>query len=200
MTRRVPGPLLWLAALLVIYLCAPFWAALQQAGLTDWTSTNATELWRALAVSVSSATVSAALILIGGVPLGYCLARLPSRGMAILGFVVQLPLALPPLASGVLLLFLVGPYSPLGRLGHGLLTDSFAGIVLAQTFVAAPFLIVAARSAFGTVEPVLEEVSATLGRKSWEPFCRSACRWPGLGFARVCCSPGCAPSASLERP
>jgi molybdate transport system permease protein len=64
----------------------------------------------------------------------------------------------------VLLLFLVGPYAPLGRLGHGTFTDSFTGIVLAETFVAAPFLIVASRYAFASVDPVLEDVAATLGR------------------------------------
>ena len=48
------------------------------------------------------------MIALGGVPLGYLLARRPGRAMALLGFVVQLPLALPPLASGVLLLFLLG--------------------------------------------------------------------------------------------
>jgi ABC-type Fe3+/spermidine/putrescine transport system ATPase subunit/ABC-type molybdate transport system permease subunit len=84
--------------------------------------------------------------------------------MAVLGFIVQLPLAVPPLASGVLLLFLVGPYAPLGRLGRGTFTDSFTGIVLAETFVAAPFLIIASRSAFASVDPVLEDVAATLGR------------------------------------
>ena len=48
------------------------------------------------------------IIALGGIPLGYLLARLPGQAMAIVGFVVQLPLALPPLTSGVLLLFLVG--------------------------------------------------------------------------------------------
>jgi ABC-type Fe3+/spermidine/putrescine transport system ATPase subunit/ABC-type sulfate transport system permease component len=182
-TRRPPALLLpWLAALLVIYLCAPFVAALQQAGLTDWRSVNATELWRALAVSVSSATVSAALIAVGGVPLGYCLAHVPGRTTAMLGFIVQLPLALPPLASGILLLFLVGPYTPLGVLTHGALTDSFAGIVLAETFVAAPFLVVAARSAFAAVDPVLEDVAATLGRGRLATFMKVSLplAWPGV--------------------
>jgi molybdate transport system ATP-binding protein/molybdate transport system permease protein len=168
--------------LLAIYLCAPFVAAIQQVGLADWHSVNATALWRALAVSVSSATLSVALILIGGVPLGYCLARVPGRKMAVLGFIVQLPLAMPPLASGILLLFLVGPYAPLGLLGHGALTDSFAGIVLAETFVAAPFLIVAARSAFASVDPVLEDVAATLGRGRLATFTRVSLplAWPAI--------------------
>jgi ABC-type Fe3+/spermidine/putrescine transport system ATPase subunit/ABC-type sulfate transport system permease component len=181
-TRRIPAPLPWLGALLAIYLCAPFVAAIQQAGLADWQSVNATALWRALTVSLGSATLSVALILIGGVPLGYCLARVPGRRMAVLGFIVQLPLALPPLASGILLLFLVGPYAPLGLLGHGTLTDSFAGIVLAETFVAAPFLIVAARSAFASVDPVLEDVAATLGRGRLTTFMKVSLpiAWPAI--------------------
>jgi molybdate transport system permease protein len=181
-TRRLPAPLPWLGALLAIYLFAPFVAAIQQAGLADWQSVNATELWRALAVSLSSATLSVALILISGVPLGYCLARVPGRTMAVLGFIVQLPLAVPPLASGVLLLFLVGPYAPLGLLGHGALTDSFTGIVLAETFVAAPFLIIAARSAFASVDPVLEDVAATLGRGGLATFIKVSLplAWPAI--------------------
>jgi ABC-type Fe3+/spermidine/putrescine transport system ATPase subunit/ABC-type sulfate transport system permease component len=181
-TRRLPAPLPWLGALLVIYLCAPFVAAIQQAGGADWQSVNATGLWRALAVSLTSATLSVALIFVGGVPLGYCLARVPGRRMAVLGFIVQLPLAMPPLASGVLLLFLVGPYTPLGLFGHGALTDSFAGIVLAETFVAAPFLIVAARSAFASVDPVLEDVAATLGRGRLATFIKVSLplAWPAI--------------------
>lgn len=182
MRRRLAAPLPWLGALLAIYLCAPFAAAIQQARFADWEAFDGTALWRALAVSVGSATLSAALILIGGIPLGYCLARVPGRAMAVLGFVVQLPLAMPPLASGVLLLFLVGPYTPLGLLTHGTLTDSFTGIVLAETFVAAPFLVVAARSAFASVDPVLEDVALTLGWGALRVFIKVSLplAWPAI--------------------
>ena len=104
------------------------------------------------------------MIALGGIPLGYLLARVSGRAVGLLGFLVQLPLALPPLASGVLLLFLVGYSTPIGRLTGGALTDTFTGIVLAEVFVAAPFLIIAARSAFAAMDPGLEGVAATLGR------------------------------------
>jgi ABC-type Fe3+/spermidine/putrescine transport system ATPase subunit/ABC-type sulfate transport system permease component len=180
--RRSPAPLPWLAALLVVYLSAPFLAAVPQLGRTDWQTVNTAELWRAVAVSLGSATVAVTLIFIGGVPLGYCLARIPGRKTALVGFIVQLPLAIPPLASGILLLFLLGPYTPLGQLGHGALTDSFIGIVLAETFVAAPFLIIASRSAFASVDPVLEDVAATLGRGKLETFLKVSLplAWPGI--------------------
>ncbi len=129
-------------------------------------------LLRACAVSLGSATAATVLVALGGIPLGYLLARIPGRAMAVLGFLVQLPLALPPLASGVLLLFLVGYDAPLGRLTAGALTDSFAGIVLAQAFVAAPFVIIAARSAFAAIDPALEGVAETLGRRPLEVFLR----------------------------
>jgi ABC-type Fe3+/spermidine/putrescine transport system ATPase subunit/ABC-type sulfate transport system permease component len=181
-TRRIPAPLPWLAGLLAIYLAAPLVAGAQQAALADWSSVDVGPLLRACGVSVASASVATVLIALGGIPLGHLLARRPGRGMAALGFLVQLPLALPPLASGILLLFLVGYSAPLGRLTAGALTDSFAGIVLAEAFVAAPFVIVAARSAFAAADPVLEDVAATLGRRPLETFFRVSLpvAWPAI--------------------
>lgn len=181
-TRRIATPLPWLAGLLAIYLIAPLVAGAQQAGLADWSSVDADALLRACVVSIASATVATLIIALTGVPLGYVLARLPGRMMATVGFLVQLPLALPPLASGVLLLFLVGYSAPIGRLTSGALTDSFAGIVVAEVFVAAPFLIIAARSAFSSIDPVLEDVAATLGRGPLYVFFRVSVpiAWPAI--------------------
>ncbi len=182
MRRRIAGPLPWLAGLLAIYLAAPLVAGAQQVALADWGSVDARALLLSCGVSIASASVAAAIIAVGGIPLGYLLARVPGRAMAGLGFLVQLPLALPPLTGGVLLLFLIGYSTPLGRLFNGSLTDSFAGIVLAQVFVAAPFLIVAARSGFAAVDPVLEGVAATLGRRPIEVFLRVSLpiAWPTI--------------------
>jgi ABC-type sulfate transport system permease component len=166
MKEAAARPLQWLAALLAVYLCAPFVASIPQLGLADWHGVDWATTLSAVAVSAGSASVASLIILLGGVPLGYLLARSRSRKSALLGFVVQLPLALPPLTSGVLLLFLLGPYSWVGQLTNGALTDSFAGIVLAETFVAAPFLIIAARSAFASIDPMYEDVAATLGHRA----------------------------------
>ena len=182
MKRTAARPLLWLAALLAIYLCAPFVASIPQVDAADWHGVDWTTTLSAVAVSAASASVASLVILLGGVPLGYLLARSNSRKAALLGFVVQLPLALPPLTSGVLLLFLLGPYSWVGQLTGGALTDSFAGIVLAETFVAAPFLIIAARSAFAAVDPMFEDVAATLGHRASSRFFRVALpvAWPAI--------------------
>ncbi len=182
MTRQPYPALPWLAGLLALYLVAPFIAGLGQVGLADWTGVAWDGLLRAAAVSVGSASLATALVALGGVPLAFLLARRPGRAMGLLGFVVQLPLALPPLTSGILLLFLFGYASPIGRLTGGALTDSFTGIVLAEGFVAAPFLIIAARSAFAAIDPVLEDVAATLGHQPGAVFLRVslAIAWRGI--------------------
>jgi ABC-type Fe3+/spermidine/putrescine transport system ATPase subunit/ABC-type sulfate transport system permease component len=181
-TRRVPAPLSGLAALLALYLVAPLLAGIAQGRWANWHDVDGRTLLDACAVSIASASSATLLIALGGTPLGYALARVPGRLSAVVGFVVQLPLALPPLASGILLLFLVGYGSPLGRATGGALTDSFVGIVLAEVFVAAPFLVIAARSAFSSIDPVLEGVGATLGRRPLELFFRISLpmAWPSV--------------------
>ena len=140
-----PGRFFWLAGLLA-FICSRRLSPACSSWVRRIGQRRLAALHVAVAVSVASASVAALMIVLGGMPLGYFLAR-SIRAVAVLGFLVQLPLALPPLTSGVLLLFLLGP-KPVGRLTGGALTDSFAGIVLAEMFVAAPFLIIAAKSAF----------------------------------------------------
>ena len=135
---KTPGVLPLLAGLLAVFLVAPFAAVLSQIGLADWRSVDVDGLTQASIVSVASATLATMLVAACGIPLDYLLARVRGRAMALLGFVVQLPLALPPLASGILLLFLLGYASSLGRLTGGALTDPFVGIVLAEAFVDHP--------------------------------------------------------------
>jgi len=176
------GPLPWLGGLLGLYLVAPLAALFGHLGPGTWEGLRAPGVLAALGVSAAAATISATLIALGGIPLGYALARAGGGWLRAVGMVVQLPLALPPLASGILLLFLVGPYTPLGRLTGGRLTDSLAGVVLAQTFVAAPFLIIAAQSAFAAADAGLEGVAATLGHGPWARFARASlpAAWPGI--------------------
>lgn len=165
-TRLLKG----LAILLALYLCAPFLSVLGQLKGADWNVLDIHTVFSSIGISAASATVACCFIALGGIPLGYYLARQTSRSMALLGFVVQLPLALPPLTSGVLLLFMFGPYGLVGHILDTQLTDSFTGIVLAEIFVAAPFLVIAARSAFAAVDRSHEMVAATLGLGSWRRF------------------------------
>ncbi len=182
MTQRArpwAGPLPWLGALLAIYLIAPIAAFLVR---LRHGAPSAPGLTGALVTSLLTATISTAIIALLGVPLAYTLARARGRWGSALSVLVALPLALPPLMSGILLLYLVGPYTALGRLFGGSLTDTRAGIVIAQTFVAAPFLVIAARGAFQGVEPDLEDVARTLGHGRLARFLKVALpvAWPGV--------------------
>ncbi len=85
--------------------------------------------------------------------------------------------------SGLLLLYVLGPHTTLGRLFDGKLTETRLAIVLAQTFVAAPFLVIAARASFAAVDPALEDVAASLGHGRLARFWRVAvpAALPGIG-------------------
>ena len=128
----------------------------------------------ALVTSLLTATISACIIAVLGTPLAYLLARSHARTTRVLGVLVALPLALPPLVGGLLLLYVVGPYTTVGRIFGGQLTETRAGIVLAQTFVAAPFFIIVGRAAFSAVDPAFEEVAASLGHGRLARFARVA--------------------------
>ncbi len=172
MIARAPSPLAWLGALLAIYLIAP--VAAFAVRLADHGAPSSTGLGGALLTSLLTATISTAIIAGLGIPLAYALARARSRAAGLLSALVALPLALPPLMSGILLLYLVGPYTFLGGLFGGNLTDTRAGIVIAQTFVAAPFLVLTARAAFAAVDPALDDVARTLGHRRLARFYKVA--------------------------
>src|SRR5258705_2353048 len=98
MKRTAARPLLWLAALLAIYLCAPFVASIPQVGAADWHGVDWTTTLSAVAVSAGSASVASLVILFGGVPLGYLLPRSHSRHAACVSLVVAMALR-PPAAQ-----------------------------------------------------------------------------------------------------
>jgi ABC-type Fe3+/spermidine/putrescine transport system ATPase subunit/ABC-type sulfate transport system permease component len=171
MRVRVSSPLPWLGGLLALYLLVPIVAFVVRLAGGAPASPG---LGSALATSLFTATIATAVIVVLGTPLAYVLAR--RRGVIgrVLLALVALPLALPTLMSGILLLYVLGPFTIPGELFGGKLTDTRAGIVLAQIFVAAPFLIIAARAAFAAVDPALEEVAATLGHGRVARFTRVA--------------------------
>jgi len=170
--RASRSPLSWLGGLLALYLIVPLAAfVVRLAGPGD-RGFGVPGLWSALEVSVVSATITSVLVALFGIPLAYWLAKVRGRAGAVVGVLVQLPLAIPPVTSGLVLIYLVGPYTPIGQFFNGDLTDSVIGVVLAQMFVASPFLIVAARSAFAAIDPALDDLAATLGHRPLARFWR----------------------------
>ncbi len=175
MTRgALRSPLPWLGGLIVVYLAVPLVAFGVRFLGAPRRGFHVPGLFPSLFVSLESATIALALITLFGIPLAYLLSRSQGRLASLIGLVVLLPLALPPLMSGILLVYLVGPYTFLGQLFGGRLTSSVTGIVLAMTFCAAPFLIVAARSAFDAVDGATLDMAATLGHSEVSRFRRIA--------------------------
>lgn len=162
----------WLGALILLYLGVPIVAfALRLVGTSD-RGFHQAGLLPALAVSLEAATIATVVMTVLGVPLAHWLARARGWVAGVVGVAVQLPLAVPPVMGGILLVYLVGPDTWLGRLFGGGLTTSLVGVVLAQTFVASPFLVVAARAAFTAVDPALGDVAATMGHGPLSRFWR----------------------------
>src|SRR5579883_1033590 len=181
------GVILWLLGLcLLCYLLGPLFSFL---GFLPWPQVPAMlsdpSALDALKTSVISASISTLFIGLFGIPLGYLLARYSFPGKGLVSLIIYLPLVFPPVVSGIMLLLLYGPYGVVGGplANAGLEVDeSLAGIIVAQIFVSAPFLIVAARSAFEAVDPNLERVGMTLGQGRWGLFWRISLplAWRGI--------------------
>jgi molybdate transport system permease protein len=180
--RTFKSPLTWLGGLLVVYLGYPIAGFVVRLITSPQRGFHAPGLFAALWVSVAGATISLALVTLCGVPLAYVLARSKGRLAAVVGVLVQIPLALPPLMSGIVLVYLIGPYTFLGQLFGEHLTDSMVGVVIAMSFVSSPFLIVAARAAFSGVDQGMLDVARTLGYSDVARFARVAVPSAGHGI------------------
>lgn len=140
----------------------------------------------ALEVSLMYTAIALLIIMIFGTPLAYWLARRSFRGKWIAELLVLLPLLTPPLAMGILLSTLYGPYGwagkPLADLGLELTNSKYA-FVIAQIYSAAPYFIVTARAAFEAVPQELEQVALTLGKTPWQCFFAITLPLARLGLA-----------------
>jgi ABC-type sulfate/molybdate transport systems ATPase subunit/ABC-type sulfate transport system permease component len=185
-SQPVPPVFVMLGGLLVFYLLLPLVGLLPRISVSSLRGLLEPEVLGAAAVSAETATVTCLLLLLFGVPLSYLLARCDFPGKTLIALLVQLPLAIPPSVAGILLLMVFGPYAPVGawlsHLGVPPLADNLAAIVSAQVFVASPFLIISARTAFEEVDPTLEQVATTFGKSPGEIFRRItlALAWPAI--------------------
>lgn len=143
------------AAILTHNSPARLWASLGDQGARD-----------ALLLSAVTSGIALALIVALGTPAAYLLAARKFRGRAVLTTVIELPLVLPPAVAGIGLLAAFGPH---GLLGHPLaeagitLPLTTPAVVVALTFVAAPFYVRAAQTGFMAVDPRLLEAARSLG-------------------------------------
>jgi molybdate transport system permease protein len=130
----------------------------------------------ALRLSLATSVAALGLSTVLGVPLAWLLARRDFPGRALLRAVCVLPMVLPPVVGGVALLLAFGRRGlvgqPLDALTGITLPFSAAGVVLAETFVAMPFLVVTVEAGLRTMDRRYEDVAATLGASRWLAFRR----------------------------
>ncbi len=195
--RRASGlpPLLLVpAALAAAFLVLPLvalvvrapWRTLPSSLLTD-------EVGQALRLSLGCATAATGLCLLLGVPLAWVLARADFPGRKLLRALVTVPLVLPPVVGGVALLLLLGRRGLLGRYldsAFGLtLPFTTTAVVLAEAFVALPFLVLSVEGALRGADRRYEDAAATLGASRAYVFWRVTLPLvaPGVSAGAVLC-------------
>jgi molybdate transport system permease protein len=175
--NQVPWPLAAPATVAVAFLLLPLAGLLVRA---PWRSLDRVlgegQVLDALRLSLICASTATVVSLLFGVPLAWVLARARFRGRGLLRALVTLPLVLPPVVGGVALLLAFGRR---GIVGHYLdswfgftLPFTTLGVVVAETFVAMPFLIVTVEGAFRSADRGYEEAAATLGASRLTVFRR----------------------------
>lgn len=173
----MPWPLWIPAALALLLVVLPVVGLLTRSDLRRLPTLIVSEAaLDSLRLSLETGALSTVACIVLGVPLAVVLARSALPGIRVLRAVVLLPLVLPPVVGGLALLYL------LGRKGFlGYLLDATAGIqvpfttgavVIAQTFVAMPFLVVSLEGALRGGGDAYERIASTLGARPWTVFRR----------------------------
>src|SRR3954470_10640036 len=162
MSRKGPLPLLVPAALGIAFLSVPLIALLVKApwhAIIDLVTAPASRT--ALRLSLECSAAALALSIVVGVPLAWMLARLDFPGKSVLRALVLVPLVLPPVVGGVALLLAFGR--------HGLVPLHIAfttrAAILAEAFVALPFLVLTVEGAIASLDERYEQVASTLGAR-----------------------------------
>lgn len=166
-----PRTLLVPAAVGLLFLLLPLAALVARVQWTTfWHDITSPQALSALALSLGTGAAATGLCLVLGVPLAILIARSRSRAAAAMRALVTIPLVLPPMVGGVALLYLFGRNGwiggPLAEAGIPLPFTTPA-VVMAQTFVALPFLVLAVEGALRTTGTAFEETAAGLGASRW---------------------------------
>ena len=132
--------------------------------------------WEPIILTLRLAGLTAAILVVVGVPIAYWLTYSRWRWKFLVEAVVALPLVLPPTVLGFYVLVAVSPRSPLGQMyqtltGHSL-AFTFEGLLFASVLYSLPFAVQPFTSAFGAVDPKLVEASWTLGVSRLKTFLR----------------------------
>ncbi|MFJ4847739.1 MULTISPECIES: ABC transporter permease [unclassified Streptomyces] len=173
----VPLPLLLPALVGLAFLVLPLAGLLVR---TPWSELphqlTSPGVWQALRLSLVCATCATAVTLVLGVPLAWLLARTEFPGRRVVRALVTLPLVLPPVVGGVALLLALGRNGVVGRYldqWFGLtLPFTTTGVIVAEAFVAMPFLVISVEGTLRAADPRYEEAATTLGASRFTAFRR----------------------------
>lgn len=190
--HRLPVTLLLPALLGLAFLVLPLVGLLVRA---PWSTLSdqltSPQVWEALRLSLVCATAATAVSMVLGVPLAWLLARTELPGRRLIRALVTLPLVLPPVVGGVALLLVLGRRGIVGSWldsAFGLtLPFTTTGVVIAEAFVAMPFLVISVEGALRAADPRYEEAAATLGASRLTTFRRVTLPLiaPGIGAGAV---------------
>jgi len=193
-TSRVPVALLVPAALGLAALVLPLLGLVVRAPWSTLPSRLAAPgVLTALRLSLETATLATLVSVVLGVPLAWLLARVEFPGRRVVRALVTVPLVLPPVVGGVALLLVFGRKGLLGAWldsAFGItLPFTTPGVVVAEAFVAMPFLIIAVEGALRGADTRFEEAAATLGAGRWTTFRRVTVPLvaPGIAAGAVLC-------------
>lgn len=166
----------YLALMLIIPLLVIFQDGLSQGLDGLWQAVSQPVAWAALKLTLRTSAIMVLINTVMGTLTAYVLVRYEFPGKSLLNAVVDLPLAIPTLVTGVMLVILYGPQQPLGAwlertLGWRII---FAppGIVLALLFVTFPFVVRAVQPVLLGLDRTVEDAAATLGAGPWTIFRR----------------------------
>jgi molybdate transport system permease protein len=169
---RPPALLVGLAVVAVAFFALPFLGLVWRAPWSDaWGQLNSSDTTKALRLSIVCSLWAAGLSVLFGVPLAWVLARCEFPGRGAVRALCTLSMVLPPVVGGVALFFALGRRGLVGqhldRWFDVTLPFSTAGVVLAQTFVAMPFLVLTVEAALRQLDPRHEDAARTLGASRW---------------------------------
>jgi molybdate transport system permease protein len=175
--ERLPWPALVLALVAIAFFALPFLGLLWRAPWGDvWTILTSDSALTALRLSLWCSLWATLATLVFGVPLAWLLARVAFPGRGLVRALCTLSMVLPPVVAGVALFYALGRRGLIGqyldRWFDFTLPFSTTGVVVAQTFVAMPFLVLTVEAAFRQQDLRFEEAARTLGGSRWYVFRR----------------------------
>ncbi|RAN79247.1 molybdenum ABC transporter permease subunit [Bacillus sp. SRB_336] len=167
--QAVPGWVYLVAALGALFILVPLLGMVAKVNWAQFVPLITSDSSRdALLLSLKTAAASTALCIIVGVPLALVLARVEFPGQRILRALILLPLVVPPVVGGLALLYTFGREGLVGKSLTVLGIDiafSTTAVVMAQAFVALPFLVLSLEGTLRTAGQKYEAVAATLGAR-----------------------------------